>query len=162
MDIFTYTVDQLLALEEDPALQLDQFNCDVAWKLGNHARSFAMEKYPGKAIVIDVALTSGHVLFRTTTGSGTAYDNDQWVQRKKNVVNRIGKSSFLVGQKLRLTNRTTEEALLISSMEFAAHGGCVPLRLKSFDSMIGTLTISGLKQDQDHLLALDILKSFEA
>lgn len=151
-----------MALEEDPALQLSQFNNDIAWKLGNHARSLAVEKFPGKAIVIDIALTSGHILFRTTTASGTAEDNDHWVQRKKNTVTRIGKSSFLVGQKLRLSNRTIEEGLLISSMEFAAHGGCVPLRLKGFDNLIGTLTISGLKQEQDHLLALEILKTFES
>ena len=48
----------------------------------------------------------------------------------------------------------------ISSMEYASHGGSVPIKIDGFDNLIGALTVSGLPQGQDHLLATTALKKF--
>lgn len=160
-DIFQLSLPELEKLEKDESLILPEFNNELAWELGCFARKLALEKYPNKAVVIDIALANGHVLFHSATKSGTALDNDIWVERKKKTVQRIGVSSFFVGQKLRVKKLSMEEAMFMSSIEYASHGGCVPIKVKSFDHLIGTLTISGLAQDQDHLLALEILREFK-
>ncbi|ABN68037.1 predicted protein [Scheffersomyces stipitis CBS 6054] len=158
-EIYSYTLEQLDELEGSK-ITLPEFNTEIAWKIGSYAREQSLVKFPNKAIVIDIQLASGQVLFHTSTGAGATVDNDKWVERKVNVVNRFGKSSFFVGQKLRIKKKPIEEAFLISSLEFATHGGCVPIRIKNLDSVVGTLTISGLAQEEDHLFALQVLENF--
>ncbi|RCK65413.1 hypothetical protein Cantr_01157 [Candida viswanathii] len=132
-EIYTYTLDQLDNLERN------------------------LESTPGKAILINITLSSGHVLFQTAVGKGTTIDNDKWVQRKVNTVLRFGKSSFYIGQKLRIKDKPIEQANFVSEIDYATHGGSVPLKLANFDSIIGALTISGLAQEEDHLFAIEIL-----
>lgn len=160
MSLFEKSLDELLALENDPALQFKEFTTETAWELGCYAREQAIKKYPDSALVIDIALNSDHTLFHTTTKAGTSRDNDQWVERKKRTVRRYGFSSFFVGQKIDRKGKTPEQALFISSIDYATHGGCIPLKLKNFDNVFGTLTISGLTQDLDHLFALELVKEF--
>ncbi|CAK9442174.1 uncharacterized protein LODBEIA_P59170 [Lodderomyces beijingensis] len=156
--IYSCSLDELEHREN--SLQFEKFDSNIAWDLGVFARNSAQSKYPGKPLVIDITLTGGHTLFRTALSRGTKADNDEWIRRKQNTVFRFGHSSFYIGQKLRLKNKTIEEGLYVSSKDYAAHGGSVPLRLKSFDGIIGALTISGLAQEEDHLLCLEILESF--
>ncbi|KAK6460335.1 hypothetical protein DFJ63DRAFT_248979 [Scheffersomyces coipomensis] len=158
-ELYTYSLDQLDQLEGSE-ITLSKFNADVAWEIGTYARNVGLEKYPTRAILIDIRLASGQVLFHSATTSGATIDNEKWVDRKINVVNRWGKSSFYIGQKLRIKNVPIEEALFVPVFDYATHGGSVPIRLTNLDSVIGTLTISGLAQEEDHLLALETLKHF--
>lgn len=158
VDLYAISLEQLEALED---ITIPTFNADVAWKIGNQARSIAVEKYASKGVVIDISLASGQVLFHTTTSTKSATsDNDEWAKRKSKSVIRFGKSSFYVGSKLRQKKQTIEQVYFISSTEFTTHGGSVPIRVAGNDSVIGTLTISGLAQEEDHLLALEVLRSF--
>ncbi|KAK6879026.1 UPF0303 protein [Candida tropicalis] len=157
-EIFSYSLDQLDNLEKN--LEFQTFNSETAWNLGSCARKLANEKYPGKSILINITLSDGHVLFQTAVGKGTTIDNDKWVQRKINTVLRFGKSSFYIGQKLRIKEKSIEDANFVSSFDYASHGGSVPLKLVNFDSIIGALTISGLAQEEDHLFAIEILETF--
>lgn len=158
--LFDYTLKQLDELEED-AIALPSFTAENAWELGVLARQVTIEKFPSKAVVIDIATSTHQVLFHTVTKGGASPDNEQWVQRKKRVVLRFGRSSFNVGQQMRLKGSTLEKARFCPPADYADHGGCVPLRLVNSDAIIGTLTLSGLAQDQDHLLAIEILKEFK-
>lgn len=160
-EIYNYSLEQLDNLESS-SITLKEFNADVAWELGMLARKKALTEFPKKAIVINISLISGQVLFHTVTNSGTAIDNDEWVARKKRTVFRFGKSSFYLGQKLRIKNKPLEEANFISSIDYATHGGSVPIRIDSFDGVIGALTISGLAQEEDHLLAIGILEELKS
>lgn len=155
-DIYKYSLGQLDKLEGDE-LRLNKFNSDVCWKLGSIARDLSLERYPDKAVVIDISLASGQVLFHSVTNDGTSLDNDQWIARKKRAVLRFGKSSFYIGQKLRIKGQPMEEALFVSPIDYASHGGSVPIRVIGVDGVLGTLTISGLAQEEDHLLAIEVL-----
>ncbi|EMG47617.1 hypothetical protein G210_1978 [Candida maltosa Xu316] len=157
-EIYSYSLAQLDELEQN--LEFSSFDAETAWKLGSYAREFAIKKFPGKSILINITLSDGHTLFQTAASSGTSVDNDKWVQRKINAVLRFRKSSFWLGQKLRSKNLPLEEVFFVSSLEYASHGGSIPLRLKNFDGILGALTISGLAQEEDHLLAIEIVKSF--
>ncbi|CUM64844.1 uncharacterized protein PRCAT00002459001 [Priceomyces carsonii] len=157
--IYSYSLEDLEKIED---IKLERFDTENAWNLGTEARNLAMSRYPNKSVVIDISLPSGQVLFHTVINSGTALDNDEWVNRKKRTVFRFGRSSFYMGQKLRLKGKSIEDALFISAVDYATHGGSVAIRNEGLDIIVGALTVSGLAQEEDHLLAIDILKEFKA
>ena len=92
---------------------------------------------------------------------GTSPDNDQWVARKIKLVNRMGMSSFRIGTLLRSLGMTLEERFELSHYEYAAHGGCFPVILKG-TGHIGTVTISGLAQEDDHAMVVDAIRAYLA
>ena len=140
----------LLAQEKETILQ--QFNNEVAWRLGNTAYQKILATYPGRSAVIDITLLNGHKLFRAAIGNDTQLDNESWVQRKLNTVKTYNHSSFYIGAKLTLQNKPALPE------QFALHGGSFPIRLQGSDFVIATLTISGLAQNEDHQIAYETLK----
>jgi uncharacterized protein (UPF0303 family) len=52
-----------------------------------------------------------------------------------------------------------EEKYLISSHDYAAHGGAFPLIIRGV-GVVGTITISGLPQQEDHEVVITTLKKF--
>lgn len=161
-DITKYSLPELVELETNPKLLLSQFNNEVAWKLGSYARQIATEQYPNRAIVIDISTTNGHRLFHTTIGSGTVLNNDHWIDRKRNTVQRFGFSSYYMGRKLEPTGKSMQEGLFISPIDYAIHGGSIALKVVNCDYLVGTFTVSGLAQEEDHLLALEVLENFNS
>lgn len=159
-EVLALTLEQLLALEGDD-IKLPSLDSAVAWKLGTLALAKA-ELFP-QAILVDVSLANGQVLFHSASKPGASLDNDYWVNRKKKTVFRFAVSSYAVGKKLAAREGATPElALYVDSKEYATHGGSVPIRIDGFDGVLGALTISGLKQEEDHLLALQVLQEAKA
>lgn len=134
---------------------LDEFNVSIAWKLGTIVREIALQEFAGSSVVIDIKTLSGLGVFRAVTSSGSTADNESWVNRKFRTTQRFEKPSFYIGQKLRDSGRKLEGASFIDEKEYATHGGAVPIRVKSFDGIVGVLIVSGLKQYQDHALAIN-------
>ena len=144
-------------LLQEQELQFTKFNESTAWKLGSQMVEHAMrESLP---ITIDIT-RGGHQLFHYSM-PGTAADNDEWVKRKVRLVNRFGHSSFYMGQLLKHKGKTIEQSYLISESEFAAHGGCFPIIVKG-TGMVGTITVSGLPQEEDHKLVVESIRAFLA
>lgn len=106
-------------------------------------------------IAIDVS-AFGQTVFHAAL-PGTAPDNDEWIRRKQRVVHRFQQSSYLVGRELAARGLTIEERWFVSSREFSPHGGCFPIRLTVRGGVIGTVTVSGLTEDQDHQLVVDTI-----
>lgn len=154
-----YTTDQLAPLEGE-AIALSRFDTTTAWDIGCAVRSLVIEEFPEKPVVIDVTLANGQVVFHATSGPGVALDNDEWVRRKRNTVLRWGFSSFYMGAKVRSKGGDMQKALYVTEADYAAHGGCVPIRVKGSDVVLATLTISGLPQQDDHITALRVLGEF--
>src|SRR5512142_211119 len=144
-------------LQQEEEIQFDKFDNDMAFAIGSALLDAAKSK--GKGVTIDIA-RNGQQLFHFAM-PGTSRDNDVWVQRKNNVVNRFGHSSFYVGISLKSKGQTIEEKYLISSSEFAAHGGAFPLIIRGV-GIVGTITVSGLPQQEDHELVFTTLKQFLA
>ena len=144
-------------LQQEQELQFTNFNETTAWQLGVQMVERAMsENLP---ITIDIT-RGGHQLFHYSM-PGTAADNDEWVKRKVRLVNRFGHSSFYMGQLLKHKGKTIEQSYLISESEFAAHGGCFPIIVKG-TGMVGTVTVSGLLQEEDHKLVVESIRAFIA
>ena len=146
-------IEELKSQEEQ--LQFQKFNSETALELGLILVELA--KSAKQVITIDIT-RNGHQLFHYAC-EGTGPDNDQWIIRKNRVVNRFNKSSLLVGANLRNSGKTMEETYLLSSLEFAAHGGAFPIRIKEV-GVVGTITVSGLPQVEDHALVVKAIRQY--
>ena len=144
-------------LQEEQELQFTRFNETTAWQIGTQMVERAMREN----LPITIDITRGqHQLFHASM-PGTALDNDEWVKRKVRLVNRFGHSSFYMGQILKSKGKRIEESYLIPESEYAAHGGCFPIIVKG-TGMAGTVTVSGLPQEEDHKFVVESIRSFLA
>jgi uncharacterized protein (UPF0303 family) len=150
---FTELLKELLQHEEE--IQFKSFDNNMAFVVGLALLDAARNK--GKGVTIDIA-RNGQQLFHYAM-PGTSRDNDVWVQRKNNVVNRFGHSSYYMGISLKSKGQTIEEKYLISSSDFAAHGGAFPLIIRGV-GVVGTITVSGLPQEEDHELVVTTLRKY--
>lgn len=139
-----------VALQERE-LRLKRLDARTAWELGTLLKTMAEER--GLSIVIDVR-RFGQPLFYVAL-EGTTPDNPEWVRRKSNVVARYHRSSYGMGLNLRVKNQTLEERGH-SAADFAAHGGSFPLYVENA-GIVGSVTVSGLPQRDDHELAVEAL-----
>ncbi|KAI1077902.1 hypothetical protein F5B20DRAFT_582723 [Whalleya microplaca] len=140
----------------------DSFTAEDAWELGHllYARllPFSLEK----PTLVSISLAnSGQVLFQTAVGSGTAPDNEIWVQRKRNTVLRFGASTWFMHCKF----DGDEEAFRVKygmspeqAQKYAIHGGAVPIRVKGVEGIVAVIIVSGLKQHEDHGVIFDTIK----
>ena len=142
-------------LQEEQELQFTKFNEEIAWQIGCQLVELAQNK--GLAVAIDI--TRGpHQLFHAGL-HGTSADNDEWIKRKVRLVYRFEHSSFYIGQLLKSKGKTIEQAYLISENEYGPHGGCFPVLVKG-TGMVGTITVSGLPQEEDHKLVVQVIRDY--
>jgi len=145
--------EELLAQEAE--LQFQRFDNDTALALGQALVAAAREA--GLAVTVDIR-RGEQQLFHAAL-AGTAADNDAWIERKNRVVRRFGHSSFYVGLLLGLEGTSIEEKFLVDPTLYAAHGGAFPVMVRHV-GMVGTVTVSGLPQAEDHRLVVAVLREF--
>jgi uncharacterized protein (UPF0303 family) len=135
---------------QERQLQLPRFDAAMAWELGTRLRKLAAERR--LEVVIDVR-RFGQPLFYTAL-EGTTPDNADWVRRKSNVVERFHHSSYSVGLKLRAKKATLADTRDLSVADYATHGGSFPLSVVGA-GVVGSVTVSGLPQREDHELVIE-------
>jgi uncharacterized protein (UPF0303 family) len=112
------------------------------------------------SIAIDIA-RGGQRLFHYAA-AGTSPDNASWIERKKNLVHRMFRSSYGIGLKLASSGKTLSESLAgLSCEDYAAHGGSFPIVVRDV-GFVGTVTVSGLPQKDDHDLVVEAMREFLA
>lgn len=148
-----YRLEKLI--EQERALQFDRFDEDDAWRLG--CAFVEKARADGLGVTIDIS-SKDKVLFHYSC-KGTNPDNDQWVLRKKNAVNRFGHSSMYLGVKLRESGLTLEQKYMVSERDYSAHGGCFPITVRNV-GIVGTVTVSGLAQEDDHGLVVEVVLGY--
>lgn len=75
---------------------------------------------------------------------------------------RFGRASFYMGCKLRRQGRSLESAFYLDESEFSIHGGGFPIRVRGMEGVVGVITVSGLRQDLDHLAVYESLREYLA
>lgn len=144
-------------LQEEQELQFPYFNEITAWQIGSQIVERAMREN----LPVTIDIQKGEQQLFHYSMPGTSADNDEWVRRKVRLVKRFGHSSYYMGQLLKHKGKSIEESYLISESEFAAHGGCFPILVKD-TGMVGTVTVSGLPQEEDHKLVVQSIRAFLA
>jgi len=139
-------------LRQEAELVLPHFHDHDAWTLGCWLRERAeIGKLP---VVIDVRRFDRPLFYAAMLGSTP--DNSEWVRRKSNVVQRFHRSSYGVGRDLELAGKTLIERYGLSETNHAPHGGSFPLNVRGV-GIIGSITVSGLPQREDHALVVTCL-----
>ncbi len=155
MAITDISKDLAAIIHQEAELILPAFDAETAWRLGLSLRELAVAR--NHSIVIDIR-RFGHPhqpLFYAAL-SGTTPDNARWVERKSNVVARFHRSSYQVGLYLKYNNTTLVEKYSLPDAEYATHGGSFPLKVAGA-GVIGSVTVSGLPQREDHNLVVEAI-----
>ncbi|MFI9380076.1 heme-degrading domain-containing protein [Kutzneria sp. NPDC052558] len=142
-------------VEQERRLVFERFDYDDAWELG--ARMVAAARERGLPVVVSIE-RNGQRLFHAAL-PGTAADNDAWVERKVRVVRRYGRSSYQVGCHFRAEGGAFEEKSRLDPDLYAAHGGSFPLTIRDV-GVVGSITVSGLPQADDHAFVVEQLERF--
>jgi uncharacterized protein (UPF0303 family) len=137
---------------QERELHLPRLDAETAWELGTRIRSLATER--GLNLVIDVR-RFGQPLFYTAL-NGTTPDNAEWVRRKSNVVARFHRSSYAVGITTKSKGTTLLERYGLPVADYASDGGSFPLHVEGA-GIVGSVTVSGLPQRDDHNLVVEAL-----
>lgn len=152
------TLPTVAELEEQAErLVLAHFTHDDAWRLGTLLVESARDR--GLPVAIDIHKGSQQLFHCALPGSSA--DNDGWIDRKRRVAERYGAASLLVGARFRAKGQTFEDSSRLDPIQYAAHGGAVPIMVEGV-GMVGTVTVSGLPQADDHALVVEALDALIA
>lgn len=143
----------------DSSLVFEHFTTDDAWLLGSALRTRLLPL--PTPVVINISLTNqNQTLFHTCTHSGVMPDNDSWVARKRKTVLRWGCSTWYMHCKFNGDEVAFREkyGLGNSAGEYAIHGGGVPIRVRGVEGVVAVVVVSGLKQDEDHGVIVEVIR----
>jgi uncharacterized protein (UPF0303 family) len=142
---------------QEQRLQFIGFDNEDAWVLGNAFVDIARART--LPVTIDIR-RHGQQLFHAAM-PGTTPENDSWIERKIRVVDRFSASSFLVGRRFAASGAVLDESYGVNPADYATHGGSFPIRVAGV-GVVGTVTVSGLPQADDHALVVEVLEQFLA
>lgn len=141
------TTDQQKVAAQEKLLVFQSFDENTAWQLGNILRAKAESS--DQSVTIDIRQGDDCLFF--TAMKGTTPINADWARRKRNLVNKLQKSSYALGLSRALGDDVPADDVPADDEDHAAHGGCFPIRVAGI-GFIGTATVSGLPQREDHIL----------
>ena len=140
---------------QEERLRFSRFDESDAWALGSQMRAAAVaRKLP---LVIDIRV-AGRPLFYAAL-PGTSPDNAEWVRRKINLVMRLHKSSYRVSREIAQSGQQLDELRGLNPIDVAPHGGCFPIHITG-TGIVGTVTVSGIPQREDHNFVVASLCEF--
>lgn len=140
---------------QEQRLRFTRFDNTDAWRLGSAMVAAAVERE--LPVTVDIR-RHGHQLFHAAL-PGTTAENDSWIDRKVRVVDRFGEASYLVGRRLAATGTGLDEELGVDPRLFAAHGGAFPIHVRDV-GVVGSVTVSGLPQADDHAFVTEMITAF--
>lgn len=142
--------------EQQNELVFDEFTYDTAWELGNLLVERAREKkYP---VALSITFNKQRRFYYAFPGS--APTNDHFIARKENLVYECYKSSYEMTLAAELdTEHDFMDFWGLDSFEFVLAGGCFPITVKGM-GVLGTVTCSGLAQEDDHAFVVSVLREY--
>lgn len=140
--------------QQEKELQFAAFDSDTALALGLKVIELARQQ--GKAITVNITVNS-KVLFHHAM-QGASADQADWIRRKNNVVARFGRCSFYIGIDHKHRGVAFDEIKYLDPVDYAANGGAFPITIKD-TGIIGTVTVSGMRQVEDHAMVVEALRA---
>jgi uncharacterized protein (UPF0303 family) len=86
-------------------------------------------------------------------------DKHNWIRRKANTVMHFAESSLAVRLDLERMGKTLAGDFGLDPVDYIAKGGSIPIMVNGA-GLIGTVTVTGLKDVDDHQLIVDALPDF--
>ena len=150
-----YSSDALAA--ELAELELPTFSAAEAVALGLLATDRAITEQ--LAIIIEVHHL-GRLAYRAAL-PGSIPDSDDWITRKRRTVERYQRSTLATKVKYEERGTTFNEATGLSELEYAAHGGGMPIFVAGV-GVVGGFYASGLPEVEDHRFLVACLRDLRS
>jgi uncharacterized protein (UPF0303 family) len=145
---------KILASQENQLI-FNHFDEAAARELGDLIIEKA--KATGQIITVLIRIAGSPVFLQALPGTAPA--NFQWATRKANLTELYGQSSYRLGQQNKRSDIDVIARSGLSLSDYASHGGCFPIRLHGV-GLIGSATVSGLPQREDHILISAAIAEF--
>ena len=140
-----------LALQEQ-VLQLERFDEATAWELGTRIKAICEARQVG--VSIEIRRAKETLFFYAMPG--TTPNNAEWARRKRNTVELLHRSSYFSGLANQKEGSSIQLRTGVPLNDYAEHGGSFPLRVKGV-GCVGTVTVSGVPQREDHGIVVEAL-----
>jgi uncharacterized protein (UPF0303 family) len=144
-------------LQQEKELQFTEFTNETALEIG--LRIIKQATAENKNFTIGIR-RNGQRLFHYAM-PGTTRDNDSWVERKSNLAERFGHSSYYMFTFYQSLGMTMQQKSQLSETDYAASGGAFPIFIKNVGS-VGVITVSGLPHEEDHKFVVSVIQNYLA
>lgn len=138
--------------EQEMTIRRDDWSVEVINRICTSIREWALENR--KSIYI-LARVNGFVLYSSSTGTASR-NNTIWAEKKARLAEQYGQSSLRVSARAEKDPRSLEEQGL-NYHDYGISGGSFPILLSS-GLCIGSITVSGMKGEEDHQLVVDSIR----
>ena len=142
-------------IRDEQTYQFTHFSHRDAWELG-HALVSACEQM-GAPLAVEIEVN--HVIVFRYYPDGTGAYHEQWLRRKRNLVNLLEKSSQRAFYELEVNHEDLERDWLLPRIDYAACSGAFPIRIRG-GSVIGVAAVSGLPDPGDQTALLTGLRTY--
>ncbi len=142
--------------DELAGLELPSFTSGQAVALGLLATERAIDE--SLPIVIEVHHV-GRLAYRAVL-PGALPDSDDWIARKRRVVERYHRSTLATKVKYEERGTTFHESTGLSELEYASHGGGMPIVVSGV-GVVGGFYASGLAEVDDHRFLVTCLRELK-
>ena len=142
-------------IADEQTYQFTSFSHRDAWELG-HALVDACEKM-GAPLAVEIEIN--HVIVFRYYPDGTGAYHEQWLRRKRNLVNLLEKSSQRAYSELEGKSEEQERDTRQPRRDNAASTAAFPIRIRG-GSVIGVAAVSGLPDPGDQTALLNGLRAY--
>lgn len=134
-------------------IELESFSNKVAMDMG--VRIIELAKSRNQAIAVEISRLN-HTVFLYVDDELPA-DKHNWLRRKANVAKHFEESSLAVKTTLQNRQMSLEKPFGLEEKDYIAKGGSIPVFVKNA-GMVATITVSGLRDFEDHDIIIEALQ----
>lgn len=133
-------------------MELDAFSNRIALDIGLAIVNLAKSREQHIAVEI---IRLNHTIFLYLDDTLPA-DKHNWLRRKANVAMHFEESSLAVKHDLENHNMSLDGTFALDEKEYLAKGGAIPIFVKDA-GMVGVITVSGLRDTEDHAIIVEAM-----
>lgn len=134
-------------------VELDSFSNAIAMDMGQRIVELARSR--NQTIAVEISRLNQSVFLYVE--DGLPADKHNWLRRKANVAKYFEESSLAVRHTLEKRAMTLEKPFGLDEKDYIAKGGSIPVFVKNA-GLIATITVSGLRDFEDHEIIIEGLK----
>ena len=134
-------------------IELDTFSNAIAMDMGQRIVELARSR--NQTIAVEISRLNQSVFLYVE--DGLPADKHNWLRRKANVAKYFEESSLAVRHTLEKRAMTLEKPFGLDEKDYIAKGGSIPVFVKNA-GLIATITVSGLRDFEDHEIIIEGLK----
>lgn len=134
-------------------IELDTFSNTIAMDMGIRIAELARSR--NQAIAVEISRLNQTVFLYVE--DGLPADKHNWLRRKANVSKYFEESSLAVRHTLEKRGMSLEKPFGLDEKDYIAKGGSIPVFVKNA-GLIATITVSGLRDFEDHDIIIEALR----